>query len=387
MIRLRLRLDPFLVAIIATVGTATLLPARGEGAVAARWATDAAIVLLFFMHGAQLSPRAVLAGARNWRLHAIVLAATFVLFPALGVAAHTFVPGLLTPPLWAGVILVVAAPSTVQASIAFTSAAGGNVPAALCSASASNLLGIVLTPLIAGFLLTSHRADLSPRTILTVATQLLLPFLAGQLLRPAIGAFMARNTRALKLVDYGSILLIVYGAFSQGVVSGIWHQVDLPQIARLALVDAGLLATVIATLTLASRLLRFSRPDEIAIVFCGSKKSLASGLPIASVLLAGHPVGIVVLPLMVFHQIQLMVCAALATRYAASSASADAFSSASRLRLTQARSAEHPSPRVDALEELAMNQKRNFGQVARGCVKTPSARPVYDKAVGSTFRV
>jgi sodium/bile acid cotransporter 7 len=315
----RSRIDPFLTAILATVGIAFLMPARGEAASTVGWLTDIAIALLFFMHGARLSPQAAFLGARHWRLHTMVFLSTFVLFPLLGVTAHWLAPGLLPAPLWAGLILLTALPSTVQASIAFTSVAGGNVPAALCSASASNLLGVFLTPVIAGLLLTGHGADLSARSILTLALQLLLPFAAGQLLRPWIGDLVARNARALKGVDYGSILLIVYSAFSHGVVNGIWHQVDALQLVVLALVDAALLVSVIAILTFASRWLGFSRADQITIVFCGSKKSLASGLPIATVLFAGH-VGLVILPVMVFHQIQLMVCASLARRYAARAA-------------------------------------------------------------------
>ena len=314
----RSRIDPFLTAILATVAIAFLMPARGEAASAVGWLTDIAIALLFFLHGARLSPQAAFLGARHWRLHTMVFLSTFVLFPLLGVTAHWLAPGLLPAPLWAGLILLTALPSTVQASIAFTSVAGGNVPAALCSASASNLLGVFLTPVIAGLLLTGHGADLSARSILTLALQLLLPFAAGQLLRPWIGDLVTRHARVLKGVDYGSILLIVYSAFSHGVDNGIWHQVDALQLVVLALVDAALLATVIAILTFASKWLGFSRADQITIVFCGSKKSLASGLPIATVLFAGH-VGLVILPVMVFHQIQLMVCASLARRYAARS--------------------------------------------------------------------
>ena len=310
------RIDRFLAAILLTVGLASLLPARGDAAAAVGWLTDGAIALLFFMHGARLSPTAVLLGARQWRLHMMVFLGTFVLFPLLGTAAHRLVPGLLPAPLWAGLILLTTLPSTVQASVAFTSVAGGNVPAAVCSASASNLLGVFLSPVIAGCLLTGHGADLSARAVLAIVAQLLLPFVAGQLSRPWIGAVVQRKARALKSVDYGSILLIVYSAFSQGVVNGLWHQVDAAQLVRLALVDAALLAAVMMILTFASRRLGFSRADEITIVFCGSKKSLASGLPIATVLFAGH-VGLVVIPVMVFHQIQLMVCATLARRYAA----------------------------------------------------------------------
>ena len=326
MARLRLlssRLDPFLVAILLTVGLASLLPARGAAATAADGLTDAAVALLFFLHGARLSPAAALAGARDWRLHGIVLASTFALFPLLGAGARFLFPGLLPAPLWSRLILLTALPSTVQASIAFTSVARGNVAAALCSASASNLLGILLTPLIVGLLLSKNGAGLSLAAALGILVQLLLPFAAGQALRPWIGGFIARRGRILKTVDYGSILLIVYAAFSHGVVNGIWHQVDAAQLLRLALVDAALLASVLTLLTGASRLLGFSRADEIAIVFCGSKKSLASGLPMASVLFAGH-LGTIILPAMIFHQLQLMVCASLARRYRAVAAPAAA---------------------------------------------------------------
>ena len=310
------RIDRFLAAILLTVAFAAVMPARGEAAAALGWVTDGAIALLFFMHGAKLSPQDALVGARHWRLHTVVFLSTFALFPVLGVSAHLLAPNLLPEPLWAGVILLTALPSTVQASIAFTSVAGGNVPAALCSASASNLLGVFLTPLIAGFLLTRHGLDISAHSVLPIVLQLVLPFIAGQLLRPWIGASLTRHPRVLKSVDYGSIMLLVYSAFSHGVVAGIWHQIDAGDLLKVALVDVALLAAVMVLLTFASRLLGFSRADEITIVFCGSKKSLVSGLPIAMVLFAGH-VGLVVLPLMVFHQIQLMVCASLARRYAA----------------------------------------------------------------------
>jgi solute carrier family 10 (sodium/bile acid cotransporter), member 7 len=310
------RIDRFLAAILFTVALSCVMPARGEAAVGVGWLTDAAIALLFFMHGARLSPQAALLGLRQWRLHTLVFLGTFALFPLLGISAHALAPNLLPASMWPGLLLLTALPSTVQASIAFTSVAGGNVPAALCSASASNLFGIFLTPVIAGYLLASHGLGLSLHSLLAIIEQLLLPFAAGQLLRPWLGTFITRNARALKIVDYGSILLIVYSAFSHGVVNGIWHQVDAAQLVQLAFVNAALLGAVITILTFTSRWLGFSRADEITIVFCGSKKSLASGLPMANVLFAGH-VGLGIIPVMLFHQIQLMVCASLARRYAA----------------------------------------------------------------------
>jgi sodium/bile acid cotransporter 7 len=224
-------------------------------------------------------------------------------------------PGLLPAPLWAGLILLSALPSTVQASIAFTSVAGGNVPAALCSASASNLLGVILTPVIAGLLLTGHGADLSARSVFTLVLQLLVPFAAGQLLRPWIGDLVTRNARALKAVDYGSILLIVYSAFSEAVSEGLWHQVPLSALAGLLVADGILLAAALMITALVGKWSGFERADRVAIIFCGSKKSLSQGVTMAKVIFASHAVGAVILPLMLFHQIQLMVCAALAQRW------------------------------------------------------------------------
>ncbi len=311
----RLPMDPFIAGIVGMVGLASVLPAHGGGAVVAGYATDAAIALLFFLHGARLSPQAAFAGARHWRLHVVVMASTFLLFPALGLGARALFPGLLTPTLWTGVILLCALPSTVQSSIAFTSIARGNVPAALCAATASNLLGMALTPLLIGLLLRAQ-GGFSLHGASDIVLQLLFPFAAGQLARPWIGDWTLRHKALLGLVDRGSILLVVYAAFSEGVTQGIWHQLGLADLGWLLAVDAALLATVLAITTYGSRLLGFSRADEVTIVFCGSKKSLASGLPMATVLLAGQPVGLIVLPLMLFHQIQLMVCATLARRYA-----------------------------------------------------------------------
>jgi sodium/bile acid cotransporter 7 len=312
-----LPIDTFIALLLSTVAVAAVLPARGAGAAIASQVANAAIGLLFFLYGARLAPRAALAGARNGRLHLAIFLSTFLLFPAIALGMRAVAPHLLTPALWSGVILLSALPSTVQSSIAFTSIARGNVPAALCAATLSNLVGILLTPVLAGLLLApGHGGGLSGGMVGDIVLQLLLPFAAGQALRPWIGRWTERNRRLLSVVDRGSILMVVYTAFSEGMVAGIWHQLDLAMLLRLALVNAALLAAVLAATTLVSRRLGFSRADEIAVVFCGSKKSLASGLPMASVLFAGGSVGLIVLPLMLFHQLQLMVCAALARRYA-----------------------------------------------------------------------
>jgi solute carrier family 10 (sodium/bile acid cotransporter), member 7 len=312
----RLNIDPYIASILGMVALASALPAHGVGITLASGAGTGAIALMFFLQGARLAPQAALAGARHWRLHAVVLSSTFLLFPAIGLTARAIAPSLLTPPLWGGLLMLCLLPSTVQSSIAFTSIARGNVAAALCAATASNLFGILLTPLLAGLLLSAH-GGFSARAVGDIVVHLLLPFAAGQLARPLFGQWVGRRKALMSFVDRGSILLIVYVAFSEGVTHGIWHQLDAEHFATLLLLDAGLLAAVLLATSAISRLLGFGRADQITIVFCGSKKSLASGLPMASVLFAGQSVGLIVLPLMLFHQIQLMVCAALARRYAA----------------------------------------------------------------------
>ncbi|MFJ7204917.1 bile acid:sodium symporter family protein [Streptomyces sp. NPDC098789] len=311
-----LPLDPYVLALLATVALAALLPARGAAAPVADGASTAAVALLFFLYGARLSTREALDGMRHWRLHLAVLACTFVLFPVLGLAARALVPTLLTPPLYSGLLFLCLVPSTIQSSIAFTSIARGNVPAAICAGSFSSLAGIFLTPLLAAGLLGHDAGGFSLDSLLKIVLQLLLPFLLGQSLRRWVGGFLTRHRAVLGYVDRGSILLVVYAAFSAGMVAGIWHQVSVARLGALMAVEAALLTVVLLVTWYGAGRLGFDRADRIAIQFAGSKKSLAAGLPMASVLF-GAQASLAVLPLMLFHQMQLMVCAVLARRRAA----------------------------------------------------------------------
>jgi solute carrier family 10 (sodium/bile acid cotransporter), member 7 len=309
------RPDNFTLAIVAAVIVASLLPATGSAATAVHYLTIFAIALLFFLHGARLSREAALAGALHWRLHLTVLAATFVLFPLLGLALRHTLGGVLPESLLVGLLFLCLLPSTVQSSIAFTSIAHGNVAAAVCSASLSNFVGIFLTPALVA-LLMNLKGGVSLDAVGAIVLQLLLPFLAGHFLRPWIGDFVARHRASLGYVDRGSILLVVYLAFSEAVANGLWHVLGAGDLIKLLLVCAALLGIALLATVFFARRLGFNRADEIVIVFCGSKKSLASGVPMAGVLFPLAQVGMIVLPLMLFHQIQLMVCAALARRYA-----------------------------------------------------------------------
>ncbi|QCD59363.1 bile acid:sodium symporter [Streptomyces hawaiiensis] len=312
-------IDPYILLLLGTVGLAALVPARGSAADVASGASTAAVALLFFLYGARLSTREALDGLRHWRLHATVLACTFLVFPLLGLAARGLVPVILTHPLYQGLLFLTLVPSTVQSSIAFTSMARGNVPAAICAGSFSSLVGIIATPLLAASLLGSS-GGFSADSLLKIVLQLLVPFLAGQLLRRWIGGFVTRHKQVLGLVDRGSILLVVYTAFSAGMVQGIWHQVSPARLGGLFVVEAVILAVMLLLTWYGGKALRFGRADRIAIQFAGSKKSLAAGLPMASVLF-GAQAALAVLPLMLFHQTQLIVCAVIAKRRAREAAS------------------------------------------------------------------
>jgi sodium/bile acid cotransporter 7 len=318
MSRSRFLPDNFTFALLSVVTLASLLPASGSLAHGFEILTTVAIGLLFFLHGAKLSREAIMNGITHWRLHLLVFGSTFVLFPLLGLALKPLLLPLMTPELYTGVLYLCVLPATVQSAIAFTAMARGNLPAAICSASASTLLGVFITPVLVNLVVlpSGGHATSSLGSIGRILLQLMVPFVVGHLLRPLIGKWIQRRAAVLKFVDQGSILLVVYTAFSAAVIEGLWRQVPAHALVGLLVACAVVLGLALGLTTLMARKLGFDTADEITIVFCGSKKSLASGIPMAKVLFASHAVGAIVLPLMLFHQMQLMVCAVLAQRYA-----------------------------------------------------------------------
>jgi sodium/bile acid cotransporter 7 len=309
--------DRMTLMLLAVVAAASIFPAQGDVAAVLKVVTMVMIGVLFFLHGAKLSRAAIIAGATHWRLHLLVLLCTFALFPVLALLFKPAILLLLTPELYLGILFLCLLPSTVQSSIAFTAAARGNVPAAVCSASVSSLLGIFLTPLLVSVAMpASSGAGASLDSVLMIVYQLLLPFVAGQIARRWIGGWVDRHKSLVRGVDQGSILLVVFSAFSAAVVEGLWSRVPAAMLANLVVVCIVLLAVVMLVVTWLARRFGFSKADEITIVFCGSKKSLATGIPLAHVLIPAASISMVVLPLMLFHQIQLIVCAVIAGRYA-----------------------------------------------------------------------
>jgi len=310
--------DTFILMILATLALATLLPARGGFADLVGTVTNLAIALLFFLHGARLAPSAVRAGMLHWRLQLAIFLTTFAIFPLLGLAMGLIPERVLPHPLYMGLLYLCLLPSTVQSSIAFTSIARGNVPAAICAASLSNILGVAVTPLLVALLFSVHGGGgLSWDAVEKIVLQLLVPFALGQLLQPLIGNWVRARKKLLMPVDRGSILLVVYLAFSHAVTAGIWHQFTAADLITVILLDIALLAVVLALTAWGGRWLGFAHEDGVTMLFCGSKKSLASGVPMANAIFPAAAVGAIVLPVMLFHQIQLMACAWIAQRLAA----------------------------------------------------------------------
>ncbi|MDJ0393584.1 bile acid:sodium symporter family protein [Rhodococcus sp. G-MC3] len=309
--------DGFVLGIIGVAAAASIFPATGTAETILGWVTKIAIGLLFLIYGARLSPQQAWQGVKHWRLHSVVLVTTYVLFPLIGLALRILEPSVLSAELYTGILFLCLVPSTVQSSIAFTSIAKGNVAGAVVSASFSNILGVFITPLLVILLVnTSGEAHVDASSILNILAQLLLPFIAGQLIRPLVARWLARHSGPTRIVDRGSILLVVYSAFSESMNQHVWSAVSVWQIVAVVLVCCVILAAVLTLTHFIGRAMGFPLSDRIVLVFCGSKKSLASGLPMASVLFIGQPVGLIVLPLLLFHQIQLVVCAVLAQRYA-----------------------------------------------------------------------
>lgn len=314
----RLQLDPFTIALFMVVGLAIVAPVTGRAAEAMDLITDLAIGALFFMHGAKLSREAVREGTLHFRLHLTILACTFVLFPLLAVGARPLFDALLSTELALGFLFLAALPSTVQSSIAFTAMARGNVPAAVVAASISSLLGVFLTPAIMTILVGGSAAAMEDpiSAIVKILLQLLAPFLAGHFLRPFIGAFVDRHRGIIRYTDQGTILLVVYTAFGASIVEGFFAETPLSMLLIVGALSSALLAVAMFIIRSLSRAFGFNREDEIAILFAGSKKSLATGVPMAKVMFESATVGAIVLPLMIYHQIQLIVCAFIAQRYA-----------------------------------------------------------------------
>lgn len=319
------RLDPFLIALVLAVVLAAVLPVRGAWADAFEWLAFALIALLFFLQGAKLARTAIVGAFASWRFQFALLGFTFVFYPLLGLAAHALFAPLLPREIALGLIFLALAPSTVQSSVAFTSAARGDVAAAVAGAALSNIVGTMATPLLAAALMgASASGALGFGAIGKVAALLLLPFALGHFARPLIGGWVDAHRGLVSLADRTSIVLIVYGAASAAVVAGVWSRLGAGELALLLAACTAMLAISTLAAFAASRLLKLAPDRRATFVMCGTQKSLAAGVPMAKLLFAAPVVGALILPLMIFHQLQLMLAAVLAARFAAAQPGSDA---------------------------------------------------------------
>lgn len=316
------RIDPLLLGIILAAVLAFIAPARGSFAEGFSIAVKLAIGLLFFLYGARLSTREALQGLTNWRLHSIILAFTFIAYPLIGLAMSP-TTAFISDSVYQGILYLCLVPSTVQSSVALTGIARGNVPGAVVAASLSSIVGVVATPALVMVLMGADSGiHIDASVFRNVALQLLLPFVLGQVARavvPGVAGFAAR--KATKLVDRGSIWMVVYSAFSAGVVSGVWSNVSALELVFLSAFALVLVCVMLWVTRVVPEALRFSRADTVAIQMCGTQKSLAAGLPMASVIFGGGQLGVLIVPLMVYHLIQLMTCSAYVSRLAQTTAS------------------------------------------------------------------
>lgn len=310
----------FLAGMLAAVALATLTPELGRsgGPLRADVAVDVGVFVVFFLHGVHLTPERLRAGASRWKLHLLVQTFTFVVFPLLGLALRSAARPLAPPHLVTGFLYLCFLPSTITSSVAMTSLARGNVVGALFNATLSSVIGVVVTPLLVGAVLAGSGDISLGRAMTKIAVLLLLPLVLGLAARPAVGERLARHRRVIGLFDRVVVLGIVYVSFCDSVRAGLWSTYGAGTLVTTVAGAALLLGIVLFLTRSAARLLRFEVEDEIAAVFCGSKKALATGVPMAKALFGGHPgLGLIVLPIMLYHQLQLFVCTVLAHRYAA----------------------------------------------------------------------
>jgi Predicted Na+-dependent transporter len=306
------------------MGLATLLawlfpePGASGGWLHPELLTKGGVALIFFLHGVALSFAALKAGTLRWPLHVVVQVSTFLLFPVLGFAVNALLGDAVTDELKLGIFFLCALPSTVSSSVALTAAANGNVAGALFNATLSSVLGVFLTPLWIAVVVTTTGASqaLGP-VILDLVIWLILPLIAGQLCRPLLAGVATRHKSKINVADRWTILVLVYTSFCDSFKEGVWAEHGWSTLLIVLAIAVVLFAVAMAIMGAVSRALGFSAEDRIAAMFCGSKKTLASGVPMARLIFGAHPaIGVILLPIMIYHPLQLVISGVLAQRWA-----------------------------------------------------------------------
>ncbi len=299
--------DWFLLGMVAAVGLASVAPdwGRSDGPLRMGQVTDVGVFVLFFLHGMGLSTDNLKSGASRWKLHLLVQSCTYVLFPLWWALGALLLGPWISRDLLMGFFFLAVLPSTVSSSVALTAAARGHVAAAVLNATLSTLLGVFLTPLLVSLVMGADSGALDVgATMLKVAQMLLLPFVLGHLLRPWLATWFAKVKPITSVFDKAVIVLMVWSAFSDSVADGLWTRHGPLLLAQAVVGSLIFLLPMLWFTRRAARALGFDVEDEIVAVFCGSKKTLASGMPMAKLLFGGSAaMGVLVLPIMIYHQI------------------------------------------------------------------------------------
>ena len=319
---MKFKFDYFLVGLILMVALGFLVPTLGKsgGPLHLEWVTDYGICGVFFLYGLTLAPERILQGLKNVRVHAAVQVFTFIVFPVVVLLAQLAAPDFLPESVNIGLFYVAALPSTVSSSVAMVSLARGNVAVALFNATLSSLIGVFVTPIWMAWYLNSVGISVPLLPTLTkVALLVILPIVFGQIGRIWLSGWITRNSYWIKHIDRIIILAIVLNSLSDATAAGIWTQYQPTLLVETVVAAIALFFVIYAIGLGVSRLLGFNREDKIAFLFCGSKKSLAVGVPLAPVLFGNMPnIGIIIVPIMVFHFFQLVAVSGIAARYARS---------------------------------------------------------------------
>jgi solute carrier family 10 (sodium/bile acid cotransporter), member 7 len=315
----RFGLDNFLLCLIGVIVLAYFVPQPGlmQEPVSLDTIANCGLTLVFFLYGLKLNISTLRSDLSNWRLHAVVQVSTFLFFPLLIILIKPLFPASYDV-LWLGIFFLAALPSTVSSSVVMVSIARGNIPSAIFNASFSSLAGVFITPVWMSLFLSSNGNELDMSSIIIkLLLQVLLPVVLGLIMNKYWGNFATKHKDKLKLFDQSIILLIVYASFCHSFAEHAFEQYDLLSIALLAAGMVLLFFIAYGLITLVCHYLKFNLADTITATFCGSKKSLVHGTVMSSVLFAGSiSTGIILLPLMMYHALQLLIVSALAHRLA-----------------------------------------------------------------------
>lgn len=306
------KIDPFIVAILLAFAVGLLWPAPDAIRNGISFAGDILVAILFFLYGLRLRTTEVLAGLTSWKVQGLIFASTYIVFPIIGLVSYPLVEPILGEGFATGFLYLAFLPSTIQSSVTFTSIARGDTAGAVCAATLSNVIGMFLTPVYVLVFMNIEGA--SAGSITNVLTQLLLPFIVGQFLQPVLGNRIRKHATPLRIYDQGTVVVIVLAAVADSTAANTWDGVTVWQIGALILISSVLLAIILAFTWYTSGWLKIDRGGRIAVLMCGSKKSLATGLPMAQAIFPAAVIGPIAVPVIIFHQIQLLVCAVIASR-------------------------------------------------------------------------